>query len=75
MRKTQPHWSGDYSSWMGQWVVLNVAIGQRQTELVCAVLAESNTAIRVRIEDICEVEIYKEMILGVVRAWPTLTPS
>ena len=60
---------------MGQWVVLKVATGKLQTEVVCTVMAESDSAIRVRIADICEVDIYKEMILGVARAWPMLTPS
>ena len=72
---TNLHSSGDYSIWLDQWVVLKVATGKLQTELVCTVIAESDTAIRIRVADICEVDIYKEMILGVARAWPTLTPG
>src|ERR1700722_16714869 len=75
MPKTKLHSSGDYSTWLDQWVVLKVATGELQTELVCTVIAESNSAIRLCIADICEVDIYKEMILGVARAWPTLTPT
>ena len=67
--------SRDYSIWLDQWVVLKVAAGELQTELVCTVIAESDRAIRIRIADLCEVDIYKEMILGVARAWPTLTPG
>jgi hypothetical protein len=75
MAKTQPHSSDDYSSWLGQWVVLRVAIEDLHTEMVCTVMGESDLAIRVRIADICEVDIYKEMILGVTPAWPVLMPS
>jgi hypothetical protein len=75
MSKTQPHSSGDYSFWLGQWAVLKVATGKLQTEMVCTVIAESDSEIRIRIADICEVDIYKEMILGVARAWPMLTPT
>ena len=56
-------------------MVLKVATGELQTELVCTVIAESDRAIRIRIADLCEVDIYREMILGVARAWPTLTPG
>ena len=56
-------------------MVLKVVTGKLQTEMVCTVIGESNKAIRIRIADICEIEIYKEMILSVARAWPTLTPT
>jgi hypothetical protein len=56
-------------------VVLKVAIEELHTEMVCTVMAESDLAIRVRIADICDVDIYKEMILGVTPAWPVLMPS
>src|SRR5258708_34372570 len=75
MPKTSLHSSGDYSTWLDQWVVLKVTTGELQTELVCTVIAESDRAIRIGIADLCEVDIYKEMILGVARAWPTLTPG
>jgi hypothetical protein len=75
MPTTQLNTLNEYSRWVDQWVILKVATGTLQTEMVCTVLAESDCAIRVRIADICEIEIYKEMILGVARAWPTLTPS
>src|SRR5580765_3818886 len=38
--------SRDYSIWLDQWVVLKVAAGELQTELVCTVIAESDRAIR-----------------------------
>ena len=72
---TQRNTSSEYSTSVGQWVVLKVVSGKLQTEMVCTVLAESDIAIRIRIADICEVEIFKEMIVGVARAWPMVTPS
>lgn len=75
MQTTQPHASDNYSSWVGEWVVLKVATGELQTEMVCTVVAESDSAIRIRIADISIVDIYKEMIVGVTRAWPMVTPS
>jgi hypothetical protein len=75
MSTTQSNALSEYSPWVGQWVVLKVATGKLQTEMVCTVVAESDSAIRIRIADICEIEIYKEMILGVARAWPVSTPS
>ena len=75
MSTTQPNASSEYSHWVGEWVVLQVTAGKLYTEMVCTVVAESDLAIRIRIADICEVEIYKEMIVGVARAWPMLTPS
>ena len=75
MPNAHSNFSGDYSYWLNQWVVLKVATGKSQTELVCAVIAESDAALRIRIADTCEVDIYKDMILGVARAWPTLTPG
>jgi len=75
MLKTKIDSPENYSAWLDQWVVLKVVSEELQTELVCTVIAESKTAIRIRVADICEVDIYKEMILGVARAWPTLTPT
>jgi hypothetical protein len=70
MPNAHSYFSSDYSSWLDQWVILKVATGKSQTELVCTVIAESDEALRVRIAETCEVDIYKEMILGVAQAWP-----
>jgi hypothetical protein len=74
MPNAQPNFSGDYSPWLNQWVVLKVATGKSQTELVCTVIAESDVALRIRVAE-CEVDIYKEMILGLTQAWPAQTPG
>jgi hypothetical protein len=72
MPSAHSNFSGDYTHWLDQWVVLKVTTGQLQTELVCTVIAESDAALRIRISDTCEVDIYKDMILGVAQAWPAL---
>jgi hypothetical protein len=45
--------------------VLRVAAGKVQTELQCTVIGESDDVLRIRIAELWEVDIYKEMILGV----------
>ena len=70
MANAHSNFSGDYSYWLNQWVVLKVATEKSETELVCTVIAESDAALRIRIADTCEVDIYKDMILGVAQAWP-----
>jgi len=72
MPKTKIDSPEDYSTWLDQWVVLKVATGKSQTELVCTVIAESDAALRICIADTCEIDIYKDMILGVAKAWPAL---
>jgi hypothetical protein len=52
-----------------------VAAGQLQTELQCTVIGESDAALRIRIAEIWEVDIYKEIILGVYRGLAAQTPS
>jgi hypothetical protein len=75
MPNTQSHWSGTYSSWLGKSVVLLVAAGHMQTVLPCTVIGESDAALRIRIAEIFEVDIYKDMILGVEQARPAQTSS
>jgi hypothetical protein len=67
MPNTQLHWSGTYSSWLGKSVVLHVTAGQLQTVLPCTVIGESDAALRIRIGEIFDIDIYKDMILGVER--------
>jgi hypothetical protein len=75
MPNAQSPGSGAYSSWLGRSVVLRVAAGKLQTELPCTVIGESDAALRIRIAEIWEVDIYKEMILGVYRGLAAQTPS
>lgn len=59
-----------YLRWLGKRVTLRLAVGTVQTVLHCTLLGESDTSIRIRlhgvsIPQVWEVDIYKDMILGV----------
>ena len=70
MSDAPSHMAGAYSAWLDRPVVLRVVAGQLHTELPCTVIGESDATVRIRlrgisIADVWEVDIYKEMILGV----------
>ena len=54
-----------YQIWMGVPVFLNITAEGIKTSLFCTIIGESNDAVRVRIADEWDVEIYKEMISDV----------
>jgi hypothetical protein len=54
-----------YALWLGQQVVLNVASGDVQVPLRGTVVGESEDALRFRIGDTWDVDIFKSMILSV----------
>lgn len=54
-----------YALWLGQQVVLNVASGDVQVPLRGKVVGESEVALRFRIGDAWDVDIFKSMILSV----------
>jgi len=56
---------GGYSLWMGQPVVLQVAAGEMRVPLRGMIVSESNDAVRFRIGDGWDVDIYKNMVLAV----------
>ena len=56
---------GGYSLWMGQPVVLQVAAGEMRVPLRGVIISESNDAVRFRIGDGWDVDIYKNMVLAV----------
>lgn len=53
-------------------MALCVTAGQVQTTLPCAIVGESDAAVRVRIAGIWDVDIYKEMVLAVEAVQPAL---
>jgi len=63
MQETQMQ--GGYSLWMGQPVVLQVAAGEMRVPLRGVIVSESNDAVRFRIGDGWDVDIYKNMVLAV----------
>ena len=56
---------GGYAVWMGQAVVLRVAAGNARVPLRGRLIAESNDAVRLRIADSWDVDIFKSMVLSV----------
>lgn len=54
-----------FNTWMGHAVVLQVALGDIQVPLRGKLLKESGDTIRMRIGEGWDVDIYKNMILGV----------
>jgi hypothetical protein len=64
-----------YNVWLGQAVVLRVALGDIQVPLRGKLLKESGDTVRVRIGDEWDVDIYKNMILKVEEDGLALMPA
>lgn len=56
---------GGYSLWMGQPVVLQVAAGEMRVPLRGVIVGETGDAVRFRIGDGWDVDIYKNMVVAV----------
>lgn len=54
-----------FQPWVGQAVVLQVALGDIKVPLRGKLLKDGNDTVRVRIGDGWDVDIYKAMIMGV----------
>jgi hypothetical protein len=57
--------SKTYSDWLDRKVVLQIETGESLVPLRGLVVNESNNALRIRLDGVWEVDIYKEMILRV----------
>jgi hypothetical protein len=68
MHKEQTLFSGNYSTWLGQPVLLHVATGGFLTSLNCVIVGESDAALRIRIANLWDVDLFKEMVLAVEAA-------
>jgi hypothetical protein len=64
-----------YNVWLGQAVVLQVALGDIQVPLRGKLLKESGDTVRMRIGDQWDVDIYKNMILKVEEDGLALMPA
>ena len=65
MRKQQNTLSGNYSRWLNKPVLLHVATGGLLTVLNCMIVSESNATLQVRIGNLWDVDVFKEMIVAV----------
>jgi hypothetical protein len=54
-----------YASWVGQAVVLQVATGDLRVPLRGTIVGESEEAVRIRVGETWDIDIYKPMILAV----------
>ncbi|MGB7437623.1 MAG: hypothetical protein WBR26_11440 [Candidatus Acidiferrum sp.] len=64
-----------YQVWLGQPVVLQVALGDIRVPLRGKLLNEGGDTVRMRIGEGWDVDIYKNMILGVEQDTLTLIPA
>jgi len=56
---------GGYENWMGQTVILRVIAGNLRVPLRGRLVSESNDAVRLRISDSWDVDIFKSMVVGI----------
>ncbi len=64
-----------FKAWIGQRVVLQVALGDIRVPLRGKLLKDGNDTVRMRIGDGWDVDIYKAMILAVEKDSMLLLPS
>ena len=64
-----------YQSWIGQAVVLQVALGDVKVPLRGRLLQDSGETLRMRIGDGWDVDIYKNMVLAVEEDAMALIPA
>lgn len=64
-----------YATWVGQSVVLQVALGDIRVPLRGKLLKEGGETVRMRIGDGWDVDIYKTMILAVEEDAMALLPA
>lgn len=64
-----------YATWVGQSVVLQVALGDIKVPLRGKLLKEGGETVRMRIGDGWDVDIYKTMILAVEEDAMALLPA
>jgi hypothetical protein len=64
-----------YNAWLGQAVVLQVALGDIKVPLRGRLLKEGGETVRMRIGDGWDIDIYKAMILTVEKDGMALIPA
>jgi hypothetical protein len=57
--------SPTYSAWLGKPVVLLMVIRQCQVQVPCRIVGETVAEVRLRIQQGLEIDVRKELILGV----------
>jgi hypothetical protein len=75
MQKEQSTSSGNYSTWLDKPVLLHVATEGFLTALMCMIVSESDATLRIRVADLWDFDIYKEMVLAVELAFRSEKPA
>jgi hypothetical protein len=57
--------SPTYSAWLGKPVVLLMVIRECQVQVPCRIVGETGAEVRLRIQPGLEIDVRKELILGV----------
>jgi hypothetical protein len=61
---------GGYINWMGRPVILRVLAGNLKVPLRGRLVSESNEAVRLRISDSWDVDIFKSMVVAIEQDTP-----
>ena len=65
MQKEQTASSDTYSTWLDKPVLLHIATGAFLTVLNCMIVSESDGDLRIRVGNVWNIDICKEMVLAV----------
>jgi hypothetical protein len=65
MQEVRGTLSGNYSTWLDKPVLLHIATEGFLTALVCIIVSESDATLRIRVADLWDFDIFKEMVLAV----------
>jgi hypothetical protein len=75
MQEEQSTFSGNYSTWLDKPVLLHIATEGFLTALMCMIVSESDATLRIRVADLWDFDIYKEMVLAVELAFRAEKPA
>jgi hypothetical protein len=75
MQEAQSTLSGNYATWLDKPVLLHIATEGFLTALVCMIISESDATLRIRVADLWDFDIFKEMVLAVELAFGAEKPA
>ena len=61
---------GSYAIWMGQPVILRVTTGDLRVPLRGTLVSETNSMVKIRIENSWDIDIFKFMVIGIEQDKP-----
>jgi hypothetical protein len=66
---------GNYSTWLDKPVLLHIGTEGFLTALMCMIVSESDATLRIRVANLWDFDIYKEMVLAVEPAFRAEKPA